>query len=56
MQSVWLLPAMHRCDFLLTWNFRHLANAAIRARIERIVVKHGHRHLTICTPDELAGA
>jgi hypothetical protein len=48
--------AMHRCSFLLTWNFRHLANAVIRTRIEGIVVEHGYGHLTICTPDELAGA
>jgi hypothetical protein len=46
--------AMHGCSFLLTWNFRHLANAAIRSRIERIVVDNGYGHLTICTPDELA--
>lgn len=46
--------ANHGCSFLLTWNFRHLANAVIRTRIERIVVEHGYGHLTICTPDELA--
>src|SRR6266542_2878017 len=27
--------AVHGCSFLLTWNFRHLANAAIRSRIDK---------------------
>lgn len=28
--------ATHGCEFLLTWNFRHLANAAIRGRIRKL--------------------
>lgn len=42
------------CDYLLTWNFRHLANAQIRREIERILRSHGHPEILICTPEELA--
>jgi hypothetical protein len=41
------------CDFLLTWNFRHIANAHIRREVERLLSVHGYRKTTICTPEEL---
>lgn len=40
-------------DYLLTWNFKHLANAAMRTKIESICRLRGYRPCTICTPDEL---
>lgn len=42
-----------KCDFLLTWNFRHIANARIRNEVERILARHGYARTTICTPEEL---
>lgn len=45
--------AVEECEFLLTWNFRHLANARIRREVERILAKHGYTKTTICTPEEL---
>ena len=46
--------AVEECDFLLTWNFRHIANAQIRCEVGRILVNHGYTKTTICTPEELA--
>ena len=46
---------VYKCDFLLTWNFKHIANAMMRHRIERITRKYGYEPTTICTPDELMG-
>jgi PIN domain len=43
------------CEFLLTWNFKHIANAIIKRRLERILHEHGYEPPTICTPDELLG-
>lgn len=40
-------------DYLLTWNFKHLANAAIRARIEVVCRDLGYEPCIICTPEEL---
>ena len=38
---------------LLTWNLRHIANAAVRPRIERACRKAGYEPPVICTPNEL---
>ena len=45
--------AVEECDFLLTWNFRHIANVRIRREVERILANHGYNKTTICTPEEL---
>ena len=45
--------AVEQCDFLLTWNFRHIANVRIRREVERILAKHGYTQTTIFTPEEL---
>ena len=41
-------------DYLLTWNFKHLANAVLRARIEKFCRSSGFEPCIICTPEELA--
>jgi len=45
--------AVEECDFLLTWNVRHIANVRIRREVERILASHGYDKTTICTPEEL---
>lgn len=45
--------AVEECEFLLTWNFRHIANVRIRREVERILANHGYTKTTICTPEEL---
>jgi len=40
-------------DFLVTWNCRHIANAAMRSEIERACRRAGYEPTIICTPDEL---
>ena len=40
-------------DFLVTWNFRHIANAVLRSRIERVCRQAGYTPPVICTPNEL---
>lgn len=41
-------------DYLLTWNFKHLANAALRTRIETICRDSEFEPPIICTPEELS--
>ena len=40
-------------EYLLTWNFKHLANAAIRKKIEAACRQHGYEPCILCTPEEL---
>jgi len=40
-------------EYLLTWNCRHLANAAMRVGIETVCRSAGYEPTIICTPDEL---
>lgn len=49
------LASYHRCDFLLTWNCRHLANANKFAHIRHINAKLGLFIPTLVTPLEFLG-
>lgn len=40
-------------DYLVTWNFRHIANAAMRSRIEEVCREAGYQPPVICSPSEL---
>ena len=40
-------------EYLLTWNYRHIANATMRAQIEDVCRRTGHEPPIICTPEEL---
>ena len=40
-------------EYLVTWNFRHIANAAMRVRIESACRQAGYEPPVICTPNEL---
>ena len=43
-------------DILLTWNCRHIANAAIVGRLRKLVAERGYTLPEIYTPEELLGA
>ena len=47
------VATVHGMDYLLTWNCAHIANAALRPRIERINESLGYETPIICTPQEL---
>jgi predicted nucleic acid-binding protein len=40
-------------EYLVTWNCRHLPNAALRSRIEAVCRAAGYEPAIICTPEEL---
>ena len=42
-------------QYLLTWNFRHIANAQMRGKIEAILIRSSVRPPLLCTPDQLMG-
>lgn len=45
--------AVHGMRYLLTWNCTHIANAALRPRIEVVCRAAGFEPPLICTPEEL---
>ena len=47
------IAVTNKIDFLVTWNFRHIANAAMRMRIEQACRQAGFVPPVICTPNEL---
>ena len=49
------LASVYEMDILLTWNSRHIANAAIRLRLRKVVEAAGFTLPVICTPEELVG-
>lgn len=47
------IASVHGLDYLLTWNCTHIANAALRGRIDTVCRDCGFEPPTICTPEEL---
>ncbi len=45
----------HEMDILLSWNCRHIANAAIQSRLRHLVEEFGLTLPVLCTLDELSG-
>ncbi|MBF0172958.1 MAG: hypothetical protein HQL83_05870 [Magnetococcales bacterium] len=48
------MATMNGMDFLLTWNCKHIANAAMWPRIASICRAQGFDPPTIATPEQLA--
>jgi hypothetical protein len=46
---------VYGCDYLLTWNCRHIANAELQRAIRHIVEGQGYDLPSLCTPEELMG-
>ena len=49
------IAAVHKVDFLLSWNFKHIANAVLQANIAARLSHMGLALPFICPPEELAG-
>ncbi len=47
------VSVVNGCKYLVTWNYRHLAGAGVRTRIEAFCRDKGYEPSIICTPEEL---
>ncbi len=47
------VACVHEVDYLLTWNCRHINNAAMKPLVRSICVAVGYSCPEICTPLEL---
>ena len=49
------MATVYGCEYVLTWNCRHIANAELRRSLQRIVGQAGYELPVLCTPEELMG-
>jgi len=49
------VAAVYGCEYLLTWNCRHIANAELFRAIRRVIDEYGYDVPILCTPEELLG-
>jgi len=49
------IATVHRMDYLLTWNCRHIANAEIQRELRSVTEQQGVELPILCTPNELMG-
>jgi hypothetical protein len=49
------VAATNGMDFLVTWNCKHLANAALWRKIDEVCQAAGYNPAIICTPELLLG-
>lgn len=49
------IASVHGIQYLVTWNFKHIANATLRDRIEDVCRDAGFEPPIICTIEELTG-
>jgi hypothetical protein len=49
------LATVHEMDILLSWNCRHIANAAVQPALRRLMAPSGLALPVLCTPDEMIG-
>ncbi|MGF1531303.1 MAG: type II toxin-antitoxin system VapC family toxin [Puniceicoccaceae bacterium] len=47
------VASVHEMDYLVTWNFKHIANPFVRDRLRRTVHEAGFQLPVLCSPDEL---
>ena len=49
------VAAVQRVQYLVTWNFKHIANATMRSKIEQTCRDAGFDPPIICSPPEIPG-
>lgn len=47
------IAAIAGMEYLVTWNLKHIANPAMRRRIEQVCRTQGVEPPILCTPEEL---
>ncbi len=47
------VASVHNMDYLVTWNFKHIANPFIRNRLRKVAHEFGFELPVLCSPDEL---
>lgn len=49
------IATVHRVDYLLTWNCKHIANPFIQRAVQRVTSEEGFVAPVVCTPEAFVG-
>ncbi len=49
------IATVYGCEYLLTWNCRHIANAELHRAMRPVIERYGYELPSLCTPEELMG-
>ncbi|WP_328983734.1 PIN domain-containing protein [Thiorhodovibrio winogradskyi] len=49
------IAAAHGMDAIITWNFKHINNPFVKAKIRQLVEENGWICPEICSPEEFLG-
>ncbi len=49
------VASVHKMNYLLSWNCKHIANAEMQKIIGKVCAGNGYKCPIICTPEELLG-
>ncbi len=47
------VASVHKMNYIVTWNFKHIANPYTRDRLRAVVVDAGFQLPVMCSPEEL---
>jgi len=47
------VASVHQMNYIVTWNFKHIANPYTRDRLQEVVADTGFRLPVMCSPEEL---
>jgi hypothetical protein len=50
------IAAVNGVRYLVTWNFKHIANPTLQSKIASVCRDHGFEPPVICTPEQLLEA
>lgn len=49
------IATVEEMNFLMSWNFKHIVNAQMQAKIEQVCKDDGYAPVFMCTPESLIG-
>lgn len=49
------LGVYYECDFIVSWNYRHMVNITVRRLINSTNLRMGYKSIEIVSPEEVIG-
>ena len=49
------IASVYKIDFIVTWNFKHINNPFMKAKISEVINRAGYKCPIMCSPEEIIG-